>query len=93
MPPNQTAHLLRRRLPRQGGSWLLSVVFIRPESATVRPIVEGILSGLVPARKRNEVHREDLMKPDLLSEIVLLSSGGLIFVSMFLIAMAALTRA
>ncbi len=31
------------------------------------------------------MHREDLMKPDLFSEIVLLGSGGLIFVSLLLI--------
>ena len=42
---------------------------------------------------RNEMHPEDLMKPDLLSEIVLLGSGGLIFLSLFLIVVTALTRA
>jgi hypothetical protein len=36
---------------------------------------------------------EDLMSPDLLSEIVLLGFGTLILVSLFLFAMAALTRA
>ena len=35
----------------------------------------------------------DLMKPDLFSAIVLLGSGGLIFVSLLLILAAALTRA
>jgi hypothetical protein len=39
------------------------------------------------------MHPEDLMKPDLFSGIVLLSSGGLIFVSVVLIVMTALTRA
>ncbi len=39
------------------------------------------------------MHPEDLMKPDLFSEIVLLGSGGLIFVSLLLIVAAALTRA
>jgi hypothetical protein len=39
------------------------------------------------------MHPEDLMKPDLFSEIVLLGSGGLIFVSLLLIIAAALTRA
>jgi hypothetical protein len=39
------------------------------------------------------MHPEDLMKPDLFSEIVLLGSGGLIFVSLLLIVTAALTRA
>jgi hypothetical protein len=39
------------------------------------------------------MHPEDLMKPDLFSEIVLLGSGGLIMVSLLLIVAAALTRA
>jgi hypothetical protein len=38
------------------------------------------------------MHPEELMKPDLFSEIVLLGSGGLIFVSL-LIVLTALTRA
>jgi hypothetical protein len=39
------------------------------------------------------MHPEDLMKADVLSEIVLLGSGGLIFVSLLLIVVAVLTRA
>jgi hypothetical protein len=39
------------------------------------------------------MHPEELMKPDLFSEIVLLGSGGLIFVSLLLIVSAALARA
>jgi hypothetical protein len=38
------------------------------------------------------MHPEELMKPDLFSEIVLLGSGGLIFVSL-LIVVTALMRA
>jgi hypothetical protein len=38
------------------------------------------------------MHPEEVMKPDLFSEIVLLGSGGLIFVSL-LIVLTALTRA
>ena len=38
------------------------------------------------------MHPEDVMKPDLLSEILLLASGGLIFVSLLLIVMIALTH-
>jgi hypothetical protein len=38
------------------------------------------------------MHPEELMKPDLFSEIVLLGSGGLI-VSLLLIVAAGLTRA
>jgi hypothetical protein len=35
---------------------------------------------------------EDLMKADLFSEIVLLATGGLIFVALVVIVMTALTR-
>ena len=38
------------------------------------------------------MHSEDLMKPDLLSEMVLLGSGSLLFVSLLLIIATALTR-
>jgi hypothetical protein len=39
------------------------------------------------------MHREDLLCPDLLSEIILLGFGELIFVSLILFLMAVLTRA
>jgi hypothetical protein len=39
------------------------------------------------------MHPEDLMKPDLFSGILLLGSGGVIFVSLLLIVVTALTRA
>jgi hypothetical protein len=39
------------------------------------------------------MHPEDLMKPDLFSEILLLGSGGLVFVSLLLMVVTALTRA
>jgi hypothetical protein len=39
------------------------------------------------------MHPEDLMKPDLFSEIVLLGSGGLMFISLLRIVVTALTRA
>jgi hypothetical protein len=39
------------------------------------------------------MHPADLMKPDLLSEIVLLGSGGLLFAALLLIVVTALTRA
>ena len=39
------------------------------------------------------MHPEDLMKPGLFSEIVLLGSGGLMFISLLLIVVTALTRA
>jgi len=38
------------------------------------------------------MHPEDLMKPDLFSEIVLMGSGGLLFASLLLIAVIALAR-
>jgi hypothetical protein len=39
------------------------------------------------------MHPEELMKPDLLSEVVLLGSGSLMVVSLLLIVAAALMRA
>ena len=39
------------------------------------------------------MHREDLMNPDLLSEILLLGMGALLFVSLLLVVAGALTRA
>jgi hypothetical protein len=39
------------------------------------------------------MHPEDVMKADLLSEIILLGSGGLILVSLLLIVVTALTQA
>ena len=41
---------------------------------------------------RGEMHREDLMNPDLLSEIVLLGSSAVIFVSLLLLVATVLTR-
>ena len=38
------------------------------------------------------MHPKDLMKPDLLSEIVLLGSGELIFVSLLLVIVTVLMR-
>jgi hypothetical protein len=39
------------------------------------------------------MQREDLMSPDLLSEMVLLGSAALLFVSLCLVVVSALTRA
>lgn len=39
------------------------------------------------------MHPEDLMKPDLFSEILLLGTGGLIFIPLLLILVIAFTRA
>lgn len=38
------------------------------------------------------MHPEDLMKPDLFSEILLLGSGGFIFVALVLVVVTAFTR-
>jgi hypothetical protein len=38
------------------------------------------------------MHPEDVMKPDLFSEIVLMGSGGLLCASLMLIVVIALTR-
>jgi hypothetical protein len=46
---------------------------------------------LASAGRRNEMHPEDLMKPDLFSEIVLMGSGGLLFASLMLIIVIAFT--
>jgi len=45
------------------------------------------------AAKRSEMHRDDLMNPDLLSEIVLLGSATLIFITLVAILVTAFTRA
>jgi hypothetical protein len=47
---------------------------------------------LASAGRRNEMHPEDLLKPDLFSGILLIGSGGLLFASLLLIVVIALTR-
>ena len=44
-------------------------------------------------RWRNRMLRTDLLKPDLVSEVVLLGSGALLVVSLLLIVVTALARA
>lgn len=60
-----------------------------------RPFVEGTSAGPVLAigirEGRNEMHPDDLMKPDLFSEILLTGSGGLLLASLLLIIAIALT--
>jgi hypothetical protein len=43
-------------------------------------------------QKRMQMHPEDLMKTDMLSEIILLVSGSLIFATLLLILVVALTQ-
>jgi hypothetical protein len=38
------------------------------------------------------MHSEDLMKPDLFSEILLLGSGGVVLVALVMLVLTALTR-
>ena len=97
-PPNQTAYL-----PFEPEACPDKVVrgplpdVPQPESATVSPSNGGRLvrAGLrdVSAVGRSEMHPEDLMKPDLFSEILLLGSGGLIFIPLLLIVVMAFARA
>ena len=42
--------------------------------------------------RKTQMHREDLMNADMLSEILLLVSGSVIFVTLLLILVAALTQ-
>jgi hypothetical protein len=51
------------------------------------------VEGTSPRREGNDMHPEDVMKADLLSEIILVGSSGVILVSLLLIVVMALTRA
>jgi len=63
-----------------------------PFAPTRRPYSWGAkLIGNRGAR-RNDMHPEELMKPDLLSEIVLLTFGTLLFSSLVWFVVAALAR-
>jgi hypothetical protein len=82
-------------LPGAGGRGELAVMFIRPESRTEAPSGGGHLVRASPShhsRRRNEMRCQDLMKPDLLSDIVLVGSGALMFISLLLVVVAALAR-
>jgi hypothetical protein len=45
-----------------------------------------------PLERKTQMHPEDLMNADMLSDILLLVSGSLIFVTLLLILVAALTQ-
>jgi hypothetical protein len=47
---------------------------------------------MLASARRNEMHPEDVMKPDLFSEIVLMGSGALLFASLIVIVVIAFTR-
>jgi hypothetical protein len=83
---------LREGLPRPSGS--------RCSSARIRkrsPSMEGTWSGrpgaTIAANGRSAMRCEDLMSPDLLSEIGLLGSDTLVLVSLLLFVVTAFTRA
>jgi hypothetical protein len=85
-------------LPGQGGSGAISGQAYQLESATESPSSGGQLvraspNATVRPSGRSEMLRADLLKPDLLSEIVLLGSAALLFVSLLLIVVSAVTRA
>ena len=58
-------------------------------SRTIRPTVVPFGNS---AREESGMRRDDLMKPDLVSEVVLMSSGMLIVVIFILTVVAAVTR-
>ena len=80
-PPNQTS------CPLEAGSL-----------DTVRAAIERSLEGTAgpqscrPLERKTQMHPEDLMNADMPSEILLLVSGSLIFVTLLLILVAALTQ-
>ena len=72
---------------------------MRWSSDTIRAAIERSLDGspratILPTRWEGklQMHREDLMNADMLSEIVLLVSGSVMFVTLLLILVAALTQ-
>jgi hypothetical protein len=46
----------------------------------------------IASARRNSMRSEDLMKPDLFSEILLLGCGEVVFVALVLVVVTALTR-
>jgi len=86
-PLNQTDHVfLSEGLPRTGGSRPLSLIFLR-EIRNRTPSSGGHFVQSRPNTKRAnwrcKMRSRDLMKPDLLSDIVLLGFGALMLLSLF----------
>ena len=50
------------------------------------------VEGLAPVIRRNNMRPNELMKPDLLSEIVLLTFGMIVLSSVALVVVAAIAR-
>ena len=103
MPPESKVirqtrrHLLRQELARQGGSRAIAGCSSAGNSQPLAlqwraPCQVGPYLARV-REERNAMHPEDLMKPDLFSEIVVLGSSTLIFASLLLVIVTALTQA
>ena len=93
--PGGLPTFLRAGLPGRSGSRAIAADH-QPESAIGRLPTEGTLAGRpdkqqAPEKREKRMRSKDLMGPDLLSEIVLLGFGELIFVSLLLILIAALS--
>jgi hypothetical protein len=83
---------LKRDLPGQGGSRAITGCLfagIRNRS----PSSGGHLVRVFVQSGRSEMLRADLLKPDLLSEFVLLCSGALLLGSLLLIIITVFTQA
>jgi hypothetical protein len=96
-PPNQTAYL-------HSWDWELPEQLVRASDVRqleIRPKIALPLSHLIRAAptqniasdRNSAMCRENLIRPDLLSEIILLGSGALILASLVLVVMTALARA
>ena len=81
LPPNQTPALLRR-VPDTLGPRLRGLPRDRARATITAELFE----------RKTQMHREDLMNADMLSETLLLVSGTMILVTLLLILVAALTR-
>ena len=67
----------------------------RHSTAAIEKSLDGAPGAaivLTCGRKKTHMHREDLMNADMLSEILLLVCGSVIFVALLLILLAALTQ-
>jgi hypothetical protein len=82
-------YLKKRRLPAKPDGLPASLRGLCPENAGLRKYA---FAAKWLAAKKNDMRSEDLMKPDLLSEIVLLGSGALLFLSLLLVVVTALNR-
>lgn len=94
-PPNQTVYLLEQELAQT--RWFAGhcriCIHRNPQPVALQWRAPRLGVSLVPpANRRNDMHPEDLMKPDLFSEILLLG-GAAIFAVLLLVVVTALARA